>query len=249
MARVELNVEISGIYSFKVPAYGYGPDETMYIYKMIDETGTVYVWKTKTFWCYPVYDGVDPDTANFFDSKGRAYDPQMIVKGDKLVIAATVKGQSEYNGQTQTELQRVKAKDRIFHAKSYQDIQREKKAEKDRRKQEQLDSIGEHDFVWTMPYKQYKEHYSDCETLIDSFVRPDERLKYGVCTIKVIIREGRLKASGVRGEHFSGYGFSFTYNGERTDCVFRAVCEDNALHQLEKQFRGATDIKLVNIYR
>lgn len=248
MARVTLTVEMKGIHSFEVPAFGYGT-QMKYIYNMEGEDGTAYVWKTTAFWCFPIYEGIDPDTANFFDAKGKAYFPQRIVKGDKLVITATVKGQSEYKGQPQTELQRVKAVELVSHTKSWSDIQAEKEAEKKHMKKEQLESIRENDMVWTMPYKQYKEHYSDCETVIDSFEAPDTRAGRKVATISVIIREGRLKASGVRGRYFSGYEYEFTFDGKTGCHTFRAVCEENARKQLAKEFKGATDIELKHIYR
>lgn len=248
MARETFTVEMKGIYSFKVPAtFGYGY-ETKYIYNMEGEDGTVYVWKTGKFWGIPVYEGVNPDTAFDIDDKGRAYNFQRIVKGDRLVITATVKGKSEYKGQPQTELQRCKVVELLSHTKSWEDIQAEKEAEKKRRKQEQLDSIKDGDFIWNMPYSQYKEHYSDCETIIDSYEAPERAYGYRPAMIKVIIREGRLKASGVRGKRFYGWELRFTHDGVTTSEVFKAVCYENAVKQLKKQCRDAQDIELENVY-
>lgn len=248
MARVTLTVEMKGIYSFKVPAYfGHGYD-TKYIYNMVDEDGVVYVWKTTAFWCFPVYEGVNPNTANFFDAKGRAYRPEQIVKGDKLKITATVKGKTEYNGQPQTELQRCSIVERLEHSKSYKDIQAEKEAEKKHKKQEQLDSIKDGDFIWKMPYKQYKEHYSDCETIIDSYEAPERAYGDRPAMIKVIIREGRLKASGVRGKRFYEWMLRFTHDGVTTSEVFKAVCYENAVKQLKKQCKDAQNIELEDVY-
>ena len=103
----------------------------------------------------------------------------------------------------------------------------------------QLDSIGENDLVWTMPYRQYKAHYSDCETIIDSYTEYvndyGHHYEYAPATIKVIIRDGRLKNSGVRGKHFSNYWIEFTLNGDHTHCEsFRAVSAENAIEQAKK---------------
>jgi hypothetical protein len=96
-----------------------------------------------------------------------------------------------------------------------------------------------------MPYRQYKEHYSDCETVIDSY---EDR--NGNKVIKVIIREGRLKNSGVRGKHFSGYEVEFKdENGKKARCTFRAVCEDNVMKQWKKLFPNCTDAEVVAIFR
>lgn len=243
--RIELKVTMTGIYSYERPAYGYGY-ETAYIYKMEDETGKVYVWKTTKFWCeaIPV---ADDATSGYYviDAKGHKWNSERINKGDVLIITATVKGESEYKGEKQTELTRCKLKERIFKAESYEAMIARKEAEKEAKKKEQLESIGSYDFIWKMPYRQYKEHYSDCETIIDSF----ERDKNGDCFIKVIIREGRLKKSGVRGKHYSGYEFIFMVNGEEIRSVYRAVSEDTAFKQLKKQFPKATEIKCGQVFK
>lgn len=90
-----------------------------------------------------------------------------------------------------------------------------------------------------MPYRQYKAHYSDCETIIGSYKEYvheyGHRYEYSPATIKVIIRDGRLKASGVRGKHFSNYWIEFTLNGGETRSEsFRAVCVENAIEQARK---------------
>lgn len=97
------------------------------------------------------------------------------------------------------------------------------------------DRLSGEDFIWRMPYKQYKEHYSDCETVAGSF----ERREFRPCTIEIIVREGRLKASGVRGEHYSGYRLE-NENGEQV--VYRAVKEENAIRRAEKEFGGHWEV-------
>ena len=239
MARVTLTVEVKNIYSYEAPAYGYGY-ETRYIYTMQDDNDTVYVWKTSAYMCVNVYEGVNPETANFFDRKGNAYEPQAIRKGDRVIITATVKGQGEYKGQPQTELTRVTVKERTYNAEV------DRKQRKENNKAEQLDSLHGEDFIWEMPYRQYKTHYSDCETVIDSYDDHEGRFP---ATIKVIIREGRLKNSGVRGQHFSGYELFFIdTDGKKVRVCYRAVSEDNAIKHLYKDFPKAQEVTPGEIY-
>lgn len=226
MARIELTVKMNGIYSYERAAYGYGT-ETAYIYNMVDENGVVYVWKTTTFMVLEVED----ENGWLTKKNGKTYNTAKINKGDKIKIKATVKGESEYNGQPQTELTRVAVIERIFAAETWEQRQKRIKAEKEAHAEEQRNSLEGEDFIWRMPYKQYKEHYSDCETVAGSFRREDRR----PCTIEVIIREGRLKASGVRGEHYSGYRLQ---NEEGEQVVYRAVKEENAIKRAEKEFGG-----------
>ena len=224
--RIEITVTMKNVYEYKRPAYGYGY-ETAYIYSMETEDGTAYVWKTTVF----LYE--EDEEGN---PKGR------INKGDIIRIKATVKGQSEYNGQPQNELTRVKLVERIFKAKTWEEIQEERKAAREAKVQEQRDSLSGEDFIWRMPYRQYKEHYSDCETIIGSFDR-----NRGVATIQVIVREGRLKASGVRGEHYRGYRLQ---NEEGEQVVYRTVKEENAIRRAEKEFGGTWEcIRIYNYDR
>ena len=121
-------------------------------------------------------------------------------KGDVVRISASVKGVEEYKGTAQTVIQRVKVLEVIS---KYTEVKSAK----------QLETLSENDFVWSMPYSQYKNHYSDCETIAGSY---NSRYK----TIDVIIRDGRLKNSGTRGMHYSGYQFRLSDGGK---ICFRAV--------------------------
>lgn len=238
--RIEATVTMKGIYEYQRPAYGYGI-ETAYIYNMVAEDGTVYVWKTTAFMTEKIRVADDANSGYAeIDTKGRKWTYERINKGDVIRIKASVKGQGEYKGQPQTELARVKLVERTFKAKTWEEIQAEREAEKARKAQEQRDSLQGEDFIWTMTYKQYKEHYNDCETVAGSFKSADRRHP---ATISVIIREGRLKASGVRGEHFSGYRLQ---NADGEQVVYRAVKEENAIRRAEKEFGGSWEC--VKIY-
>lgn len=231
MARINAKVTMKGIYSYEARAFGYGT-ETRYIYNMVDENGKVYVWKTACFMCIELKcDEHDPFYKHTKDGENW-YTPERINKGDVIEISATIKEESEYKGQPQTVINRVKVLNRIYKAKTWEEIKKEREAEKAQKALDQRNSLSGEDFIWTMPYKQYKEHYADCETIEGSFKR-----EHNVALIDVIIREGRLKASGVRGEHYSGYSL-VNEKGERV--VYRAVKEENAIKRATKDFPEST---------
>lgn len=206
--KLELDVKLIGRHKYTTHFTYYG--ESNYIYTMEDANGNVLVWKTTSLLDFAIKDGKEID---------------FIRTGDLMRIKGTVKEHSEYKGAKQTVLARCKYTF-IEHAP---DPIEAKIAE-------QKASLVDGDFIWEMPYKQYKEHYSDCETLLGSFNK-EER------TIKVIIRNGRLKPSGVRGKHFSSYGFS---DGKRI-IYFYAVSEDTARKQLLKRCPELADWECVKI--
>ena len=212
-SKISLPVEMVNIYEYVDYAFSfYGTSK--YIYTMKDSSGNVFVWKTTSFMLY------DSGKTNIHDDPI----PVAVKKGDLIQISATVKEHSVYKDEKQMVLQRVKFSI-IKAAQTKEELDSIKR-------EEQLKSIVGEDFVWEMPYKQYKDHYSDCEVLAGSFVDADVRT--GECAkVSVIIREGRLKNSGVRGMHFSGYQF---INEEGAKITYRAVCEENALNRCKKEF-------------
>lgn len=165
---------------------------TTYIYSFKDADGNTLIWKTSS---YLMADGI------------------IIRRGDVIRITATIKAHSEYKGEAQTMLQRVKVMGIISNWI-------------DRKADDQLASLEEGDHTWTMPYRQYKDHYRDCETVAGSY---DEDRK----TIRVIIRAGRMKASGTRDQHYAGYEFK-NQNGKLV--TYRAVSYENALKRCQKEF-------------
>ena len=193
---------------------------THYIYKFVDESGKVYVWKTTTYAGIEKTITVNGLKRNSFDGIG---------KGDVLDIVGTIKGESEYNGEPQTLLERVKILDRSFRAETPEEKKARIEAEKKALEKTQRESLTGGDKIVRMTYKNYKEHYSDCETITGSYKQENQR----PAEIEVIVREGREKASGVRGEHFSGYEF-VNENGERR--VYRAVSAGNAERRVNKEF-------------
>lgn len=223
MARIEIRVTLVGDYSFTRRAYGGFRDETVSIYKMVDDEGKIYVWKTTGSLMKETVLGKPEDECREVDS----YFPR---KGDVFIIRATVKGESEYKGEPQTEINRVVVKEIIS---KYQEVVVEAKAEK----QKQSINLEAGDRIVEMFYRNYKKHYADCETIEGSY--DDE---FG--TIKVIVRAGRMKPSGVRGEHFKGYELE-NEQGNRT--TYRAISEDNALKRAHKEHPNHT-WECVHIY-
>ena len=251
-SRITVTGVLTGEFSFERPAYaGFGRMETVNIYKITDNDGKVYVWKTTSSLGHEIKKPYDYDGNVYYRDKQRNCSIvwEGVDKGDTFTFTASIKDETVYKGEPQTELQRVKVVDIIDSPV--------KRAEENKRakKQAQLDSIKGDDFIWDMPYSQYKAHYADCETVIDSYDdHADEWDRYGdhfgnpVPTISVIIREGRLKASGVRGKHFHGFEIEFTNNGEYGFSTYRAVSTENAIKQAQKDFPNAEGFKCRRIY-
>ena len=222
MARIEKQVTLIGEYSFTRRAFGGYRDEQVYIYKMTDNEGKVYVWKTTGHLMKETVLGKPEDEYREVDT----YFPK---KGDVFVIRATVKGETEYKGEPQTEINRVIVKEVI----SKYEAVKVAKAEK----QKQSLDLEAGDRIVEMFYRSYKQHYADCETVEGSY---DDEFR----TIKVIVRAGRMKANGVRGEHFKGYEL---VNENNEHITYRAVCEDNALKGAHKEYPNHT-WECVHIY-
>ena len=169
------------------------------VHKFADEQGNILVWKTSNF--------VEQVKDGYYES---------IPKGSVIEIKCSVKEHNKYKGEEQTVVVRCKF-NLIEKAKTEC-----KKLEEKRNKQ--FSSLQ----ILTMTYKNYKEHYSDCETLAGSFSADNGRAE-----IDVIVRAGRMVKSGVRGHRFSTYVLQ---NKEtKIKMCFYAVCEENAFKQAAKE--------------
>lgn len=221
--KVSAEVTLINEFEYTNPYYR----TTTYTYIMKDAEGNVLIWKTTSTLMF-----------EYVNEKGH-HRNDVIRKGDTMRIEGKVKEHSEYKGTKQTVLTRCKFS-LVCHAPTEEELNA-KKAE------QQTQSLNEGDFIWEMPYHQYKEHYSDCETVIGSYDdHTDSRgFRHGVPTIKVIIRAGRLKNSGVRGQHFKGFEFE-TDDGKKV--CYRAVCEENARKQMKKEFPNSGGWKCTKIY-
>lgn len=206
----------------------YGTSHYTHLFE--DADGNTIVWKSTNPVEY-VNDGSE--------KPNRKGDIEPVIKGSTVEMTGTVKDHSVYKDTEQTVVTRCKFK-LVERAKSEYEIRQEKTAE-------QIASLAEGDWIWEMPYKQYKEHYSDCETVIGSYNSHEDShgRRYADPTIKVIIRKGRLKNSGVRGQHFKGWEFITDKGGK---VCYRAVSEENARKQMLKEFPNSADWELSHIY-
>ena len=211
--RIKVEVTYKKSFSYVDHKFGYY-GTTHYIHTFEDAEGNVLVWKTTN----PV-EYIKNDCFEF------------ATEGSVVELTGTVKEHSEYKDQPQTVATRCKF-NLVERAKTEHEIQKEEA-------EAQMTTIGENDTVWTMNYKRYKEHYSDCETIAGSFEVID-----GIAHIKVIIREGRMKNSGTRGRHFHVFRFETNDGGIVS---YRAVCEENARKQMKKEFADCENFKCVEI--
>lgn len=212
--KISAEVKLVNTYEYKDYNFSYY-GTTHYIYTFKDADENIIIWKT-TSWLFFKEESKDDD---YF-----AYVPK---KDDRIKLTGTVKEHGKYKDVKQTVLTRCRCT--LIEKAPVQPTKEEIEAKK---RDEQLSSIKGKDFIWEMPYKQYKEHYSDCETVAGSY----ECDRHGNKTIKVIIREGRLKNSGVRGEHFRTYQLYLTdEKGKEGYCTYRAVCLENAVKQHLKE--------------
>lgn len=213
-SKIKMEVTYKKRFQYSTHFTYYGENHNVFCFE--DEVGNRIVWDT-TSWL---------EDKKLTDERGMC---KPIWEGSKLLVTATVKEHKEYKGTKQTTLSRPRFTV-IEMAKSPEEIQEEKLAKEKQKKEEQLASIAADDLVWEMPYRQYKEHYADCETIIDSYDAHDGRIP---ATIKVIIRKGRLKKSGVRGENFFRFVFKLE-NG--CDVCYKATCIENAEKRIKKEY-------------
>lgn len=228
-SKITAEAKMVNIFEYRDYKYCYY-GTTHYIYTMQDAEGNVLVYKTSAYLTFKTGEIGDFGCPVEIG----------IRRGDKICISGTVKDHGEYKGIKQTVLQRVKVKSLLERQPTKQELE-------DQKREEQMASLSDGDFLWRMPYRQFKEHYSDCEILAGSFDDGcDSRgRKIAETTVEVIIREGRLKNSGVRGEHFYGYEFKTADGG--TVC-YRAVSEENARKQMNKDYPASENWELNRRY-
>lgn len=88
---------------------------------------------------------------------------------------------------------------------------------------------------YRMPYSRYKRSYADCDTLRGSY-RADSK------SIVVLIPDGRMKSSGVRGERFLTIFLDVGSDPEHTFRQgFRSICFTNAVKQAKRSYKYVKD--------
>lgn len=81
-----------------------------------------------------------------------------------------------------------------------------------------------------MKYSQYKQRYADCATVPGTYDKGNK-------TIEVIIPEGRMKPSGVRGERFRTFYLMVGASPEKLfEQGFKAVSRANAIKQAKRSY-------------
>lgn len=193
-------------------ASSYGYNRSFNIYVMEDAEGNTIVWKSSSI---------------MMVDEGTNHTNYYIKRGDKLSITATVKDHKEYKGTNQTVILRPKYKvlSKSMTREEYLDM----------KAKELLATLQERDYTWEIPFKQYKQHYSDCETVPGSFKEGTQYQPKALITI--IVRKGRMKNSGVRGETFGYYTFK---NEHGNTITYKAVSEENATKRVNKENPGHT---------
>ena len=198
---MRINITVKYIKSLTFAPYCmYGEPQNFYIFHGVEDN-RVYTWKTTTT---------------------LTYNDEQIERNSVIKITATVKGERTYKGEQQTMLTRVKVNEVIE-----QGLTKEEWLEL-KRNQQLKEAVASGAFLYETKYSAYKEHYSDCDTLINSF---NEYTR----TIVVIVPEGRMKASGVRGRKFASYLF-YTTDKKHCRCKY-AVSSENALKQLAREIK------------
>lgn len=228
-SKVTAEVKMINIFEYQDYKFSYY-GTSRYIYTMQDDEGNVIVYKTGAYLTYKT-------------GEKDQYDNPVeigIRKGDKISISGTIKDHGEYKCTKQTVIQRVRVKALIERQPTKQELNEQKY-------KEQMASLADGDFICRMTYRQYKEHYSDCEVLAGSFDDgcDSHGRKIKDTTVDVIIREGRMKNSGVRGKHF--YGFEFRTDDGGLVC-YRAVSEGNARKQLSKDYPESENWECTRVY-
>lgn len=198
--------------SIKEFASNYGYNRSFNIYTFEDAEGNTIVWKSSSIM------SID---------EGPNYTTYFVKRGDKVSITASVKDHKEYKGTNQTVILRPKYKvlSKSMTREEYLDM----------KAKELLATLQEGDYTWEIPFKQYKQHYSDCETVPGSFKEGTQYQPKALITI--IVRKGRMKNSGVRGEKFGYYTFKNELGKEIT---YKAVSEENATNRVNKENPGHT---------
>lgn len=191
----------------------------MYIF--VDDSGRKFVWKTT-------------GRAEYADLAPIAVD-------DTMELDATVKEETVYRGENQTVLTRCRKFRLVSRPAAV--VETAEETETDEEKAEkQLASLSDGDIVMTLDYARYKKHYSDCERVAGSYRAYGKNNE--IQLVDVIVRDGRLVKSGVRGKHYSLYCFYDIETESGKDLV--AISETTARRRLGKGNWVLSDIKEKN---
>ena len=219
--KIEFTAIVKRSFSYERPSYyGYGT-ELCFVHEFVDENGNVFVWYS---------------TASI---EAR--------EGDTVKVRGTIKKHAEYTpkenvifdeGNTRCyEDSKIVVKQTILTRCKVETIATPE-PEEPQQEPEEINGA-----VYHMPYRQYKDHYADCKTVAGSYNENTHE-------IDVIIPEGRMKKSGVRGEHYAGYEMEWTdsTDGKTYKTCYRAIDADHAEKHLLRDYKTATNITFSRIY-
>lgn len=152
--KVRIEVVLIDSIMYQGRSYHYYDDGIRYIHKFLDDEGNIYIYRC------------DRGLGIEFVDKNGYEGIELVEVGDKVFIGGSVKEISEYKGEEQTVLSRVKI---------YDIVEKQSMSEEDIVNYKKNVQLSKYDDVEikTVRYKEYKEQYSDKETVVGSFVRND----------------------------------------------------------------------------
>ena len=213
--RITISVKYVACPTFERPSFRRGVySETVYVHTFEDADGNTFVWKTSS----PLNMKVTEGSEELF---------RPVTVDSVLTICGTVKGHGEYKGVPQIELSRVVVKSVSVWGLSPEEIQKEKEDMIKAIAKEQRESLKDGDQIMTVDYKRYKDHYADCEVIKGSY----RRTPLGTSYVDIIVREGRLVPSGVRGKRF--HNWDLHRGGETVN--YTAVDYEHAVKRANKE--------------
>ena len=168
--KIRAELEVVKIYEYVTEPYHYYDSGVRRLYIFKDEEGQEYVYRTSRNFLV---------AGHFEDNMKGAEDwvvDWAVNVGGRIILKGSIKGEKEYNGKPQIQLTRCEVLSVLDEGPTPEELH-------ERKKIEQKNSITVQDSVIRVSYKEYKEKYNNCETIIDSF----ERTPNG-CFIEVIVR-------------------------------------------------------------
>lgn len=165
--KVMLELTLIDIITYGVEPRYYYDDGIRRIYKFIDENNDIFIWRTSSVLYIEEYD----------HEKDICFD-YIIDPGDKISLSGNIKDISEYRGEEQVVLERVK----VYRVLEKRSMTSDEIYEF--HKNQQLSKIKGNYEIKTITYGEYKNEYDGYETVKGSFIRSDNG-----CFIDVIIPE------------------------------------------------------------
>ena len=216
--KVTLELTLVGQYYYmsQFAPRGYSPLEHT-IYKMLDDEGNIFIWDTaSSFLGFRYTDG--PDGNDVYE---------VVERGDKFLLSATIKAHKEYKGDKQTILTRCHLIDIIEVP-----VKLTKEEIEAQKREEIVDSLNNGDKICSLGYKQYKEQFENCERVPGSFRRVG-----GYAFISVVLRNGAELPEKVNNKKASDFNFKdeegrqVTYYANNNEFAQNSISADFPEHE------------------